>query len=101
MYKIKHRKVRDDLEEVFSDYKIVEVVKVTTEQQYRIYFMKRIIVMRENDKPDSFSKADFKYLNKNDIEDMPCLAVQASSNHCRPINQSLDHDLESLDHLWI
>ncbi|GJT67664.1 hypothetical protein Tco_1019144 [Tanacetum coccineum] len=31
---IKHRKVRDDLEEVFSDYMIVEVVEVTTEQQY-------------------------------------------------------------------
>ncbi|GJX47523.1 retrovirus-related pol polyprotein from transposon 17.6 [Tanacetum coccineum] len=29
----------------------------------------QIIVMRENDKPGSFSKADFKYLNKNDIED--------------------------------
>ncbi|GJS01482.1 hypothetical protein Tco_0317990 [Tanacetum coccineum] len=32
--------------------------------------MDQIIVMRENDKPDSFSEADFKYLNKNDIEDM-------------------------------
>ncbi|GJZ67961.1 hypothetical protein Tco_0631201, partial [Tanacetum coccineum] len=31
--------------------------------------MKRwIIVTSKNDKPDSFSKADFKYLNKNDIE---------------------------------
>ncbi|GJT29844.1 hypothetical protein Tco_0910119 [Tanacetum coccineum] len=28
----------------------------------------QIIVMRENNKPDSFSEADFKYLNKNDIE---------------------------------
>ncbi|GKB97465.1 hypothetical protein Tco_0983602, partial [Tanacetum coccineum] len=27
-----------------------------------------------------------------------CLAVQASSNHCRPINQSLDHGFEPLDH---
>ncbi|GJV18582.1 hypothetical protein Tco_1367602 [Tanacetum coccineum] len=26
--------------------------------------------MRENDKPDSFSEADFKYLNKNDIKDL-------------------------------
>ncbi|GJV14387.1 hypothetical protein Tco_1359710 [Tanacetum coccineum] len=33
-------------------------------------FMELIIVMRENDKPDSFSKVDFKYLNKSDIEDL-------------------------------
>ncbi|GJT39278.1 hypothetical protein Tco_0939143 [Tanacetum coccineum] len=70
MYKIKHTKVRDDSEEVFSDHKIVEIVKVTTEQQYGLDFMERIIVMRENDKPDSFSKADLKYLKKNDIKDM-------------------------------
>ncbi|GJW04854.1 hypothetical protein Tco_1563710 [Tanacetum coccineum] len=28
------------------------------------------MLMRENDKPDSFFEADFKYLNKNDIEDL-------------------------------
>ncbi|GKD28548.1 hypothetical protein Tco_1239326 [Tanacetum coccineum] len=43
MYKIKHRKVRDDLEEVFSDYKIVEVIKVTSNKQYGLDFMERIV----------------------------------------------------------
>ncbi|GKD67552.1 hypothetical protein Tco_1321642, partial [Tanacetum coccineum] len=33
-------------------------------------FMEQILVMRANDKPYSFSEADFKYLNKNDIEDL-------------------------------
>ncbi|GJU09716.1 hypothetical protein Tco_1132112 [Tanacetum coccineum] len=65
---INHRKVRDDPEELFSDHRIVKVVSVTNKQQYRLDFMQRIIVIRGNDKPDSFSKADFKYLNKNDIE---------------------------------
>ncbi|GKC81934.1 hypothetical protein Tco_1137651 [Tanacetum coccineum] len=64
MYKIKHKKVRADLEEVFTDHKIVEVVRVTTKKQYGLDFMEQIIVIRENDKPNSFSKADFKYLNK-------------------------------------
>ncbi|GKA42232.1 hypothetical protein Tco_0734892, partial [Tanacetum coccineum] len=64
MYKIKHKKVRADPEEVFTDPKIVEVVRVTTEKQYRLDFMEQNIVMRENDKPNSFSEADFKYLNK-------------------------------------
>ncbi|GKD67801.1 hypothetical protein Tco_1321891 [Tanacetum coccineum] len=32
--------------------------------------MEQILVMRANDKPDSFSEADFKYLKKNNIEDL-------------------------------
>nr|GEW24560.1 integrase, catalytic region, zinc finger, CCHC-type, peptidase aspartic, catalytic [Tanacetum cinerariifolium] len=49
---------------------ITEVVRITTDQPHGLDFMKQIIVMRENDKPDSFSEADFKYLNKNDIADL-------------------------------
>ncbi|GKC69478.1 hypothetical protein Tco_1115361 [Tanacetum coccineum] len=49
---------------------ITDVFRITTDQLYGLDFMEQIIVMRENDKPDSFSKADFKYLNKNDIEDL-------------------------------
>ncbi|GKC33399.1 hypothetical protein Tco_1040693 [Tanacetum coccineum] len=47
---------------------ILEVVRITTDQSYGLDFMEQIIVVRENGKPDSFSEADFKYLNKNDIE---------------------------------
>ncbi|GJY20267.1 hypothetical protein Tco_0392833 [Tanacetum coccineum] len=72
---IKHIKVRDDPKELFSNHKIVEIVKVITEQQYELDFMERVIVMRENDKSDSFSKTDFKYLNKNDIKDMYYLCL--------------------------
>ncbi|GKA85883.1 ribonuclease H-like domain-containing protein [Tanacetum coccineum] len=32
--------------------------------------MKQIIMVRSNGKPDSFAEADFKYLNKNNIEDL-------------------------------
>ncbi|GJZ30111.1 hypothetical protein Tco_0575158 [Tanacetum coccineum] len=49
---------------------ITEVVRITTDQPHGLDFMEQIIVMRKNDKPDSFSEADFKYLNKNDIEDL-------------------------------
>ncbi|GJZ04349.1 hypothetical protein Tco_0537624 [Tanacetum coccineum] len=58
------RFLEEDLEE-----KITEVVKITTDQSYGLDFMEQIIVVRENGKPNSFSEADFKYLNKNDIED--------------------------------
>ncbi|GJS82679.1 hypothetical protein Tco_0749220 [Tanacetum coccineum] len=50
--------------------RIREVIRIATDQPHGLDFMEQIIVMRENDKPDSFSEADFKYLNKNDIEDL-------------------------------
>ncbi|GKE54679.1 hypothetical protein Tco_1489835, partial [Tanacetum coccineum] len=70
MYKLNQRRVRDNPEEYFSNHKITEVVRITIDQQHGLDYMEQIIVMRENDKPDSFSEADFKYLNKNDIEDL-------------------------------
>nr|GEU50804.1 hypothetical protein [Tanacetum cinerariifolium] len=70
MYKLNQRRVRDNPEEYFSNHKITEVVRVTTNQQHGLDYMEQIIVMRENDKPNSFSEAGFKYLNKNDIEDL-------------------------------
>ncbi|GJY70652.1 hypothetical protein Tco_0474355 [Tanacetum coccineum] len=47
-----------------------EPPRITTDQPHGLDFMEQIIVMRENDKPDSFFEAGFKYLNKNDIEDL-------------------------------
>ncbi|GKD27125.1 hypothetical protein Tco_1233339 [Tanacetum coccineum] len=70
LYKINHKRVRANPEEYFSNHKIFEVVKVTIEQQHGLDILEQIIMMRENDKPYSFSEADFKYLNKNDIEDL-------------------------------
>ncbi|GJV39269.1 hypothetical protein Tco_1417709 [Tanacetum coccineum] len=80
-YKINHRRVRANPEEYFSDHRIVEVVRVTTEQQHGLDFMEQIIVMRENNKPYSFSEADFKYLNKNDIEDLYYLFQKKKVNY--------------------
>nr|GEV40235.1 hypothetical protein [Tanacetum cinerariifolium] len=59
LYKINHKKVRSDPEEYFSNHRIVEVFRVTTEQQHGLDFLEQINVMRENDKLDSFSEADF------------------------------------------
>ncbi|GKA92682.1 hypothetical protein Tco_0814607 [Tanacetum coccineum] len=70
VYKQNQRKVKDNPEDYFSNHKIIEFVRITTDQLYGLDFMEQIIMMRENDKPDSFSEADFKYLNKNDIKDL-------------------------------
>ncbi|GJY93452.1 hypothetical protein Tco_0509234 [Tanacetum coccineum] len=58
----------DETPELIAE--IIEVVKIITYQPYGLDFMEQIPMMRANDKPDSFFEADFKYLNKNDIEDL-------------------------------
>ncbi|GKD36679.1 ribonuclease H-like domain-containing protein [Tanacetum coccineum] len=70
-----YERIRDTLNDALSNQfknteEITEVVRITTDQPHGLDFMEQIIVMRENDRPNSFSEANFKYLNKNDIEDL-------------------------------
>ncbi|GJU96148.1 hypothetical protein Tco_1320904 [Tanacetum coccineum] len=81
MYKQKQRRVKNNPEDYFSKHRITEVVRITTDQPHGLDFMEQILVMRENDKPDSFSEADFKYLNKNDIEDLYYLCRNKKVNY--------------------
>ncbi|GJX05776.1 hypothetical protein Tco_0193708 [Tanacetum coccineum] len=59
----------------------IEVVRITTDQPHGLDFMEQIIVIREKDKPNSFYEADFKYLNKNDIEDLYYLCQNKKVNY--------------------
>ncbi|GJT51179.1 putative reverse transcriptase domain-containing protein [Tanacetum coccineum] len=61
--------------------RITEVVRITTDQPHGLDFLEQIIMIRENDKPDSFSEADFKYLDKNDIEDLYYLCRNKKVNY--------------------
>ncbi|GJX06740.1 hypothetical protein Tco_0194672 [Tanacetum coccineum] len=70
VYKQNQKKVKKNPEDYYSNHRIIEVVRIVTDQPHGLDFMEQILVMRANDKPDSFSEADFKYLNKNDIEDL-------------------------------
>ncbi|GJT01058.1 hypothetical protein Tco_0822227 [Tanacetum coccineum] len=79
MYKINQRRFRDNLEDYFSNHRITEVVKINSDQQHGLDYMEQIIMMRENNKPDSFSEADFKYINKNDIEDFYQIRVNLTA----------------------
>nr|GEY78267.1 IIS transcription factor [Tanacetum cinerariifolium] len=67
---VNQRRVRANPKEYFFVHKIVELLRVTTEQQHELDSMEQIIMMRENLKPYCFSEDGFKYLNKNDIEDI-------------------------------
>ncbi|GJU34467.1 hypothetical protein Tco_1182821 [Tanacetum coccineum] len=64
------QKKLDDLKDnhKFRGGLITEVVRIVTDQAHGLDFMEQILVMKANNKPDSFSEAGFKYLNKNDIE---------------------------------
>ncbi|GJR88758.1 hypothetical protein Tco_0212769 [Tanacetum coccineum] len=93
VYKQNQRKVRDNPEDYFSNNRITEVVKITTDQLYGLDFMEQIIMIRENDKLDSFSEADFKYLNKNDIEDLYYLCQNKKVNYRETRRLNMDEML--------
>nr|GEV20363.1 reverse transcriptase domain, reverse transcriptase zinc-binding domain protein [Tanacetum cinerariifolium] len=65
-----NRWVRLEFKTLNKEARIAKAVRVSTEQQHGLEFIEQIIVMRENEKLDSFFEADFKFPNKNDIEDM-------------------------------
>ncbi|GJY18505.1 hypothetical protein Tco_0389996 [Tanacetum coccineum] len=75
---------RKEFKNFNEDARITEVVRITTDQLYGLDFMEQIIVMRANDKPDSFSEADFKYLKKIDIEDLYYLCQNKKSITVKP-----------------
>ncbi|GJW06284.1 hypothetical protein Tco_1568707 [Tanacetum coccineum] len=60
--------------EEFSEPNLEENLNRWVQKEFKTLSMKmqneQILVMRANNKPNSFSEADFKYLNKNDIEDL-------------------------------
>ncbi|GJS88033.1 hypothetical protein Tco_0770669 [Tanacetum coccineum] len=70
VYKQNQKKVRKNPEDYYTNHRITEVVGIVTNQPHGLDFKEQILVMISNDKPDSFSEADFNYLNKNDIEDL-------------------------------
>ncbi|GJR06846.1 hypothetical protein Tco_0529830 [Tanacetum coccineum] len=80
-YMIKQRKERADPEEVFSNHKIIEFFIIATDKPYGLDFLEEIIVKRDNNKPNRFSEADFKYLNKKDIEDLYYLCLNNKDNY--------------------
>ncbi|GJR57405.1 hypothetical protein Tco_1499567 [Tanacetum coccineum] len=76
-----NRWVRKEFKTFNEDAWITEVVRIITDQPHGLDFMEQILVMRANDKPNSFSEVDFKYLNKNDIEDLYYLCRSKEINN--------------------
>ncbi|GJU23673.1 hypothetical protein Tco_1157015 [Tanacetum coccineum] len=62
-------------EEVYSNSKIVQVIKTTCELGHEHKFVTKIIARRANGSIMSITEPDYKNLNKNDIEDMYLLCI--------------------------
>ncbi|GKA76074.1 hypothetical protein Tco_0782452 [Tanacetum coccineum] len=79
LYKIddemKQREPGKPKEEIYSNSKIVQVIKTYWELGHEHNFVTEIIARRANGNIVSITKSDYKNLNKNDIEDMYLLVV--------------------------
>ncbi|GKA08066.1 hypothetical protein Tco_0687397 [Tanacetum coccineum] len=67
--------VEEAKEEVYSNSKIVQVIKTYGELGHEHKFVTKIISRRANGIIVSITKPDYKNLNKNDIEDMYLLCI--------------------------
>nr|GEW98166.1 hypothetical protein [Tanacetum cinerariifolium] len=55
--------------------------RMTTDKKNGLDFIEEINAKRDDNKPCRFSEANFKYLNKNDIEDMYYLCLNKKLNY--------------------
>ncbi|GJT56899.1 zf-CCHC domain-containing protein [Tanacetum coccineum] len=84
----------DDLEEiltrwvVYSNQKVIEVIRVKNEQGGPD-FMEEIVVKKADEKAYIFSESDYKYLNKNYIEDMYLFCLKREVDHNNGLLNSL------------
>ncbi|GJV69104.1 putative reverse transcriptase domain-containing protein [Tanacetum coccineum] len=72
---IEERTSRKAKEEVYSNLKIVQVIKTYKELEHEHKFVTEIIVRRENGSILLITEPDYKNLNRNDIEDMSAMLM--------------------------
>ncbi|GJT32064.1 hypothetical protein Tco_0922483 [Tanacetum coccineum] len=80
IFYIKRQKEPGKPKEVYSNSKIVQVIKTTGELGHEHKFVTHIIIRRANGRFSSITESDYKNLNKNDIEDMYLLCVNGKNN---------------------
>ncbi|GKD60062.1 hypothetical protein Tco_1297571 [Tanacetum coccineum] len=69
------------LVKVYSDKKIISVVRVVVKRKWGYGFLSSIVVRRSDKQEYTFSYADLPRLNLNDIEDVYLLKVQDKMHH--------------------
>ncbi|GKD87801.1 hypothetical protein Tco_1358955 [Tanacetum coccineum] len=69
------KRLRKPKEVVYSNLKIVQIIKTYWELGHEYKFITEIVARRANGSIVSITESDYKNLNKNDIEDMYLLIV--------------------------
>nr|GEW19386.1 hypothetical protein [Tanacetum cinerariifolium] len=81
--KRRQEKKRDNPDEVYSESKIVEVVRTLYELGYEYKYIADIVVRRVNGKFGAFLESDYKHLYKNDIEDLYLMCINGKVKEYR------------------
>nr|GEV11324.1 copia protein [Tanacetum cinerariifolium] len=71
----RQKQLRDNPHEVYSESKIVKIIRTTYELGHEHKFLTKIIIRRANGKIDLITEPDYKHLNKNNIEDFTYCAL--------------------------
>nr|GEU70213.1 hypothetical protein [Tanacetum cinerariifolium] len=74
---------RDQFEKVYSYSKIVEATRTSYELGHKHKFITELTVRRANRKIDLIIEPDYKYLSKNDIEDLYLLCINGKVDNYR------------------
>ncbi|GJR17754.1 hypothetical protein Tco_0966281 [Tanacetum coccineum] len=85
----RQKQQRDNPQEVYSESKTVEVIRTSYELGHENKFITEIIVRRANEKIDPITKPDYKYLNKNDTEDLYLLSFNGKVKDYRETREKL------------
>nr|GEW10721.1 hypothetical protein [Tanacetum cinerariifolium] len=84
-----HQKTRSDLVEVYSNVKIIEVIRVKNVETHGKDFMEETVVKRANEKAYIILESDYKYLNKNDTKDIYLMCLKREVDHTNALLNSL------------
>nr|GEV08346.1 hypothetical protein [Tanacetum cinerariifolium] len=76
-------KKRDNPNEVYSESKTLEVVRTLYKLGHEHKYITKIVVRRVDGKFDAFLKLDYKYLHKNDIEDLYLMCINGKGKDYR------------------
>ncbi|GKB07105.1 hypothetical protein Tco_0835338 [Tanacetum coccineum] len=68
-------KTRDDPEVVYSEKKIVDVIRDLSNQSYRLEYMADIVVVRADGRYSELAETEYKCLQKNDTKDMYLMCI--------------------------
>ncbi|GJU21678.1 hypothetical protein Tco_1155020 [Tanacetum coccineum] len=83
IYKVRHKMCISKGSVVYLKSSIQEVVNVDVENHFQHDYMAKITVKRADSQKYTFSKADYKYLNLNDIKDMYLYMMEGKLDHVK------------------